>query len=149
MSIVAWDGKTLAADRRMVNNGMPMECRKLWLVWGPESKKYAIAVVGELCTGLGLKEWSEKGEKPEDWPAFQRDKENWTRLVMARDGLCWVYEREPYRIPIQDKFSAWGSGRDFAIAAMHLGKTAAEAVEIASLFDVNCGNGMDVVNLSV
>lgn len=38
-----------------------------------------------------------------------------------------------------------GSGRDFAIAAMHCGKTAREAVEIASLYENGCGNGVDVL----
>jgi hypothetical protein len=42
-----------------------------------------------------------------------------------------------------EAFCAMGSGRDFALAAMHLHKSAADAVLIASLFDVYCGNGFN------
>jgi ATP-dependent protease HslVU (ClpYQ) peptidase subunit len=43
----------------------------------------------------------------------------------------------------EDKKTATGSGRDYALAAMHCGKTAREAVEIACLFETGCGNGVD------
>ena len=37
--------------------------------------------------------------------------------------------------------------RDFALAAMHLGKSAREAVEVACALDVFCGNGIDTLEL--
>jgi ATP-dependent protease HslVU (ClpYQ) peptidase subunit len=57
------------------------------------------------------------------------------------------YESTPHPLVIQDKHWAIGSGRDFAIMAMHLGKTAAESVELASLFCNDCGNGVDTLEL--
>ena len=50
---------------------------------------------------------------------------------------------------VEDQFAAWGSGRDFALTAMHLGKSAREAVEIACLFENGCGNGVDVLTPNV
>lgn len=38
-------------------------------------------------------------------------------------------------LPLSRPYHAIGSGRDYAIAAMHLGKDAIGAVEVASLFD--------------
>lgn len=40
---------------------------------------------------------------------------------------------------VDSAFHAVGSGRDFAIAAMHYGKSAREAVELACLYDVSTG----------
>lgn len=40
---------------------------------------------------------------------------------------------------------AIGTGRDYARAAMHLGRNAVEAVQVAILFDENCGNGVDTL----
>lgn len=45
-------------------------------------------------------------------------------------------------LEIQDKHFAVGSGMHFAIAAMTLGKSPKEAVEVASKHDVNTGMGV-------
>jgi ATP-dependent protease HslVU (ClpYQ) peptidase subunit len=45
--------------------------------------------------------------------------------------------------------TAIGTGRDYALAAMHCGSTAAEAVAIAALFDPGTGGGVDTVTLTL
>jgi hypothetical protein len=66
-----------------------------------------------------------------------------------RDGeaIIETYCAGPYPMRNRSERWAWGSGRDFALAAMHLGKTAAEAVEVACLFQSDCGLGVDHVEL--
>lgn len=49
------------------------------------------------------------------------------RLVQHEGAICFIPMRKP--------FYAIGSGRDFALMAMHLGKSAREAVALAALFD--------------
>jgi hypothetical protein len=44
-------------------------------------------------------------------------------------------------------FAACGSGRDMALMAMHLGKSAFEAVRLTCELSVDCGNGIDVLEL--
>jgi ATP-dependent protease HslVU (ClpYQ) peptidase subunit len=48
-----------------------------------------------------------------------------------------------------ESFHALGSGRDFALAAMYLGKNAREAVEIAMEFDLETGKGVDCLEVEV
>jgi ATP-dependent protease HslVU (ClpYQ) peptidase subunit len=92
--------------------------------------------------------WFQAGEKAEDFPKEQRDKDDWAPLLVIREnGKIHKYERTPYPLKYQDKQFAIGSGRDFALAAMACGKTASEAVEVASMFDSNCGNGVDTLRL--
>ena len=52
---------------------------------------------------------------------------------------------QSHGVPIDGEYYAEGIGRSFAIMAMHLGKTPAEAVELTALFDSSCGNGVDVL----
>ena len=52
------------------------------------------------------------------------------------DGSYIVYE---------DKFIAFGAGRDYALTAMFLGKSAIEAVQVAIQLDTSCGMGIDTL----
>lgn len=137
MSVVAWDGKTLAADKRAENCGTHSTTTKM--MRAPSGA--ALAWVGDQDIGLELFNWYITGADPKDWPVTQKDKD-WARLIVAHQGSCWYYETRPFAVLVEDPFCAWGSGRDFALAAMHLGHDAIGAVAVACEFDVNCGNGI-------
>ena len=55
-------------------------------------------------------------------------------IELRRDGI-WVYESTIIPTRIEQDYFAIGTGSGYAIAAMYLGKTPKEAVEIAALFD--------------
>lgn len=142
MTILAFDGTTLAADKRAVNNGLRRTVTKIFRV---DDKLVGFA--GDLANGLELVEWVRAGCIISNYPKSQEDKDSWdTLVVIDADGLR-VYETRPYAIKFEDPFWACGSGRDYALAAMYLGKNAAEAVEIAGHFEISCGNGVDTLTL--
>lgn len=62
------------------------------------------------------------------------------------DGF-FRYEKVPYPARVEDKFTATGCGRDYALAAMFLGHDARAAVEVACALDAHCGNGIDTLEL--
>jgi len=91
-------------------------------------------------------EWVRAGRAVADFPPMQRDKDDWQPiLVIEADGTPSQYDRTPYPSRFEDRCCAIGSGRDFAMAAMYLGKTAREAVEVACALDSGCGNGIDTL----
>ena len=139
MTIIAWDGKTLAADKRAVNNGLQRTTTKIFRL----ADGSLFGACGDLSFCLQMKNWIADGMQSEKFPASQRDKDDWQVCVLVKDGVLHLFERTPEPIIFEDAFYACGSGRDFAIAAMHCGKSAREAVEIASIYDVGCGNGID------
>ena len=53
--------------------------------------------------------------------------------------------KRPVLALVRERFVADGSGRDFAIAAMALGRTARQAVALAARFDVYTGGGIDSI----
>ena len=141
MSIVAWDGKSIAADKMSISDGM---CTTVTKIVRLDDGRVA-AWVGETSIGLALLEWIKTGN-PDKWPVTQRT-ENWACLIVANwDGVIF-YEREPFAQEVHEPFMAWGSGRDFAIGAMAMGANAKQAVEIANTFSTTCGNGIRCFNL--
>jgi len=67
-------------------------------------------------------------------------------LQLQASGL-YIYEASLKPYPIKDKFYAIGSGAAYALAAMALGKSPKEAVEIAAMFDPGTGGEIDVLKL--
>ena len=144
MSVVAWDGKTIAADRQGTVAGMRHLARKICLLPVVNS---VVAWTGTLDQGVALSAWFTAGADPRSWPEFQKDKEDWTRLIVATPNRIYTYERLPVLQEIEDSFFAWGSGRDFAMGALAHGADAVTAVEIASAWDAGCGLGVDAFSL--
>jgi hypothetical protein len=139
VSCIAWDGKILAADRRAMVGGTIRTITKIFRV-GEDLLAYA----GSADLGEEMVAWYTNGRDPEKFPLSQRDKDNFVDLLVVKpDGWLWKYEKTPYPVKFPPQQFAIGSGHDFAMAAMHLGQTAQQAVEVACLFDANCGNGVD------
>jgi 20S proteasome alpha/beta subunit len=144
MTVIAWDGKTLAADK-LSSDG--------WL--NSTTTKIRRAPSGELIGWAGvasvsreLVEWYLAGAKPEKYPSSNYDKENPSRLmVVGLDKSVRVYEAGPYPICYEDSAYVLGSGRDAAKAVMALGYDAVKAVEIASIVCSGCGYGVDTLTL--
>ncbi len=142
MTVVAWDGKTLAADKRTLNCGLIRTVTKI--------RRIGELLVGgssDFVTVLEMMDWIEKGSDPEKFPSLQKDKDDWACVIIIDRGVIKLYERSHIPMTFEDSKFAIGSGRDFALAAMHCGKTAKEAVEIAIHFDSGCGNGVDCLEL--
>lgn len=134
MSVVAWDGKTLAADTQSTSSGMRMRCHKMAV-----SNGVVLAWIGDYEVGLMLAKWWAAGADPEKWPAVQSNPDRWSRLIVATKDDCSTYEQLPVALIVHDKFMAWGSGRDFAMGAMEMGASAERAVEVACRWDTSCG----------
>lgn len=140
MSVVVWDGNQLAADKRCNSEGVGFVTSKAFGFGG-----YLAAYVGDSAFGEQILAWFRDGHDPDAFPESQRSKDDWAELLIVwPSGEMWSYEKTPYPIKFPPQKYAMGSGRDFALAAMHLGKTAQEAVEVACIFDSGCGNGVDV-----
>lgn len=144
MTIIAWDGKTLAADKRATYGGMICTVTKIFRVGD-----LLVGGSGELPFVLAMVEWVRSGRNIDAFPVAQRDKDDWqATLVIEADGTPSLYERTPYPVRYEHHGVAIGSGREYARAALHLGKTSVEAVEVACALDSSCGNGIDTLELA-
>ena len=142
MSVIAWDGSTLAADKRIVSQGLSKTCTKIFRHEGS-----LLGITGDWDLGMELVEWYRAGAVPKDFPEEARKDGGKSSLTVIDGKGIFVYSAGPFPLLVEDKHFAAGSGRDFAYAAMHLGRGAVEAVRIACVFQSDCGNGYDVMTL--
>lgn len=142
MTVIAWDGRTLAADRQSTSNNMKRSTKKIYTV-----RDGLVAITGGGCHGHALINWFLGDRDVSKWPLYVSDECGFI-IHITKQGV-WVYagDKPAFGEPILSPFIAFGSGRDYAMAAMHLGKSAKEAVKIACLFDTTCGMGVDTLRL--
>lgn len=139
MTVIAWDGRILAADRQATNCGMKFAATKLHRM-----KDGSVAAAsGDASGGIIMRQWYDDGADLTKYPECQKS-DGWARLVIAKpDGTVWYYESQPAAILSEQVPQAWGSGRDFAVGAMMAGADAEKAVEITARVSVDCGLGID------
>jgi ATP-dependent protease HslVU (ClpYQ) peptidase subunit len=141
MTVIAWDGETLAADRRATSGGgIARTVTKI-----QKHGDVLIGVTGNWDVAAEMREWFKAGAVPADFPAKARDGDA-TLIVIRRSGIETFIEG-PYSMPLEEEKAAWGSGRDYAEATMYLGGSAVQGVQVASHFQTDCGNGFDTLTL--
>ena len=114
MTVIAYDGKSVAADRMSVSNGLAREAKKLFKL----EDGTVIAVTGDHPLSLELMSWYANGRQEGKCPC-NRDKDNYGSIVVFdANGKVWYYENCAQPFEILDKFTAWGCGRDYAVAAL-------------------------------
>lgn len=134
MTTIAFDGKTMAADRQVSTfRGSVAKIHRL-----ADGSLYGAS--GKFDETVAVLAWLAGGEKP-------KIEEHIHAIVVAPSGKFHTYEKLLVALPAASSFMAVGSGRDFAMAAMHLGKSAAEAVKIAHLFDTDTGPDVDTLEV--
>lgn len=136
MTTIAFDGKSLCADTRGTAGGFPFTNDKAYRL--KDGRLYAGSGDAQDCTAVRL--WLESGG---DKPSCK----DFVGMVIGADGSIWRYEDKLVPFQVTAPFHAIGSGRDYAIAAMHMGKTAREAVELACLYDVYTGGPITELTL--
>lgn len=128
MTTIAYDGTTLAADTMATSDGLARRTSKLFV-----SEKYLYGMCGYESEGIMIAKWLATDGDP---PTVEDD--GVKGIVIERaTGKCFAISGKHCSfLPIYEPVFAVGSGRDFAIAAMTLGKTAEQAVLFAAQFDV-------------
>ena len=139
MTVIAWDGKTLAADKLCSDEWVKRYVTKIRRVRGGDGLAGAS---GDADHCRELLAWYENGGQ---FPEHLRGELRATLLVVGRDGKACLYQRGPHQITLEPGRQAIGSGGDAALAAMFCGKTSAEAVEIAALVCRGVGGGVDTL----
>lgn len=143
MTTVAWDGETLAADRRVTVNGV---VNTEWTKVHKRDDGAAIGVSGEMCTATAFIRWfmdGEQGDKP-TLKAKSADDLFASAIIVRPNGVVEAHDADGWHV-IESKRYAIGSGGNLAQMAMRCGKKAVRAVELASEFDIYTGSKVDFV----
>lgn len=141
MTVIAYDGVTLAADKKASCQGVSISCTKLRRVEGG----VLLAACGDAANGSSMFAWFLAGMPADEFPNKGRERRDMTWLIAVYpNGKVLEWNDTP--VPIThdaDQPLAWGSGMEAALAALHMGATARRAVEVANMIVDSCGMGVD------
>lgn len=137
MTTIAYRDGVVAADGRSTRGGLilPGSCTKLFRL----DDGSIVAMVGDVALGYAYRDWLNTPgdrEKPDLGDS---------KIVRFRLGQVSVHERDGYYVE-EAPFCAWGSGSASALAALHMGASAQEAVQIAMLVDPYSGGEIITMN---
>lgn len=130
MTTIAWDGKMIAVDSQVTEPTTGRRCSDIDKLH--HVSDHIIAGAGCPFRIQQFLDWfEEQGESFERLPnPFADEKvDDFTAIVVDRQGKCWEYTSLLSPIEIKDK-EAWGSGAGIAQGLMAAGKTAKQAIEI-------------------
>lgn len=132
ITVIAWDGSTLAADSLGCINGRRVD---------PPFKKIRevrqnvfAAISGGAGAASKFFKWAQEGANPDDWPSFSGG----GAFLLIENGIGTAYDEDGAANTVDAPF-AFGVGGDLAMGAMAAGANAIKAVEIAVRYSVDCG----------
>lgn len=137
MTTIATDGKTIACDSYLTDHHTIGHVDKLFEVPGGW-----LGVAGAYSSAVRFVEWLRAEDKEADEP----DLTDVSAILLAPTGV-YMYEgcNTPYKLV--GPFNAVGSGSQAALAAMHLGASPTEAVNVAAKVDPYTGGRITTVGL--
>ena len=147
MTVIAWDGTTLAADKQCTNNGYKTTVTKIYRF--DDGRLVGAASHSHIC--VAFIEWLRRGGNiPDILKSAKEEKVAGAGIEILPNGKIHRYQIGVSSIPLhfEDKFIAIGSGFEYAVGAMAMGADAIKAVEITSRFSSSCGMGVDSLRLN-
>ena len=141
MTVIVWDGVTLATDVAATDGVAQWKTEKAW-----QLNDVIISGAGPLQTILQMRQWYVEGSLHNKFPDAQLGSNACHFVVVTEHGLC-RWEQGPIPIEHGRTPCAFGEGRDFAYGALFMGATAKEAVEAANAHSTNCGLGVKLYTL--
>jgi ATP-dependent protease HslVU (ClpYQ) peptidase subunit len=147
MTTIAWKGRTLAADTQLTyEDATKAFCRKITFFGDFQ----VVAVAGDVESEFYFKRWLQAGGKIDSWGNSVIEflkKPKFEALYVDKRKQVWYYTDGPAPMLIEHKFAAIGSGRSLALAAMHMGLNAKDAVLLAGDIDINTNKIVDTYDL--
>ncbi len=142
MSVVAWDGKILAADKQQTKDDFKFRGKKIII-----KDNKAVGTVGNCSLAKNFANWIFNGADPESFEEAAEEGDYVEALyVEISEGVPVVLlfnNIYPTPLVIEEPFFAIGSGADVAMGALTIGCNAEEAVLAASQHIASCGMGVD------
>lgn len=143
MTVIAFDGRTVAADKQATSGYVKATTTKL-MRHGDE----VLAASGHVDGMVAMFAWYRSDQDPGNFPNKGIPEKDHTSLYIFKAGCpVRIYERMPIPFILEDPLIAGGCGKEVALGAMHAGANARRAVEIACQLMDGCGMGIDVMEL--
>ena len=145
MTVIAWDGKSVAADSLATFGGYRSP---LWAQKITRRDDFVYGITGFFGWFDAWIEWHRAGADPQRIPAASVPMDRCGNfLIFTRDSAFCCSAQMPYlqRTGAPD---AWGDGCEYAIGAMLAGASAQRAAEVAISSSSSCDGPVCAIDLS-
>lgn len=142
MTTIAWDGKTLAADRGSWSNGLHQAVRKVYRITAPDGRRFLVALAGDSAFAMQTLRWM-RGEVEEAPKCLSDDATSDVAVVIDERRRVWRLNSRLIYIPYRDKIHAHGAGQEIALGAMMAGADAVKAIRITMQVSDYAARGVD------
>jgi ATP-dependent protease HslVU (ClpYQ) peptidase subunit len=147
-TVVAFDGTHLACDSQLTHGHRKLMCKGKF--YRSDARHAVMAAGGEVDILEKIEAFWNKSDKPlsdmkipDANPASLSSR--FQLLIVQDDGQALFYDDDlSSPIHVEAPF-AFGTGGDFALAAMHMGADAADAVAVAEDLDIYCSGTIHVI----
>jgi len=136
LSTIAYKDGVMAADTLITGNDM--RCGSVTKI--AKGKQGIGGSAGSIDDNKKFRDWIERGGEHPKYDGIDG-------LYVTHSGKMHYLGSTGEMVPFTGKFSAVGSGEKYAMAAMEMGATAKQAVEIAKKFDCHTGGRVQEVCL--
>lgn len=133
----------VAADTQCTNGTRKMRTHKVHRL--KDGSLFAGA--GNLVHITKVHRWAMAGFAEDERPDFGDEDGEFEALIVLPDGTARVLDEGMEMLPFTDDFIAMGSGSSYALAAMYCGKSPAEAVEVAAVYDCATSGPVEVFSV--
>ena len=97
-------------------------------------KDSVVGVSGAYSSCMAVIHWLKQGSPEDDIPDFKD-----VYALSLRSSGIWMWDGHPHPYKLNDKFAAVGSGSQAALAALHLGLSPKDSVQVAAKIDPSTG----------
>lgn len=146
MTTIAYDGKILAADGRATVGNL-ISAKKTQKIFPLKALVSGVEILGVLA-GAGsyqsimqVKQHIERADLFEAVEVPDLEPGSFTGLLVLETGEAFILEDRLIPMPVELP-TAIGSGTDYAMTAMHLGKSSFEGVQAAC--ELDCYSGGEI-----
>lgn len=142
MTTIAANRECMAADHKVTDGDTSYRAAKIW--------KRGSAIVGAAGSNSAInkfRKWIDRGYKGRLPEFLEEEAAEFAAIVLNPDGL-FVFDSSCVPDRIIDPFYAIGTGKQAALAAMHMGAGPQKAVEIACEVDNSTGPPVVVLKLA-
>jgi len=150
----AWDGKTLATDSQMTKGHSRIMCSNKFV--RSDARHAVLAGAGDVRTLDKIKKFFLENTRPiselklgvindPDMPLPFKRGADFAILIIPDSGSALYYEGELKDPVVIEAPFAFGTGEEYAMAAMAQGQTASQAIEVAEKLDIYTGGPIHTI----
>lgn len=142
MTTIAWDGRTLAADKGSWFGGLHQPVRKVHRVTAPDGRRFLVAMAGDAVFATQCLRWM-RGEIDNPGRCLGGDENRDVMVVIDERRRIWRLSSRLVYVPYEGKVHAHGAGQEIALGALMAGADAVKAIKITMQVSDFAARGVD------